>query len=246
MRAKILIAAMAMIAAACGSDQTPARAPDVEPTIIPGTAASGQISIEGTTLDYVVVTPEGFRTGDTAPILLTFPPGGQDIGLTRSIVAGTFESEALTRGWVVISPAAPGGQLFFNGSETLVPPLLDWIESWVTPTGGKFHLAGISNGGISAFRVAGQNPQRFASVVVFPGFPRTDADVANLAELADTPIRMFVGGNDPGWITPMQDSATALAELGGDVVLEIAPDEGHILGSLSDGVRIFDELEAIG
>jgi len=82
--------------------------------------------------------------------------------------------------------------------------------------------------------------------VVFPGFPRTDADVANLAELADTPIGMFVGGNDPGWITPMQDAATALAELGGDVVLEIAPDEGHIIGSLSDGVRIFDELEAIG
>jgi hypothetical protein len=100
MRAKIVIAAIAMLAAACGNDQSPTGAPDVEPAIIPGRATSGQISIKDTTLDYVVVTPEEFQTGDTAPILLTFPPGGQDIGLARSVVAGTIASEALSRGWV--------------------------------------------------------------------------------------------------------------------------------------------------
>lgn len=60
---------------------------------------------------------------------------------------------------MVVSPAAPGGELFFQGSERLVPGFLDWVETWVSPEGGAPHVAGISNGGISSFRYAAQNPE---------------------------------------------------------------------------------------
>ncbi len=212
---------------------------------LPGGVDAGTVTIEGIDIDYVTVVPDGFEIGDTAPVLLALPPGGQDLAVTRSLVEDTYATEARRRGWVVVSPAAPGGQKFFDGSEALVPGLLDWIDTWVTPDGGKPHVAGVSNGGISSFRVAGQNPDRFRSILVFPGFPRSEEDRAALRALVDVPVRMFAGENDTGWVGPMQDALTTLTDLGADATLEIFPGEGHIIGALRDGVRIFDELDAL-
>ena len=204
-----------------------------------------RVVIDGTTIEYVTVVPGGFEPGDTAPVMLAFPPGNQDLQLTRSVVEGVYATQAASRGWVVVSPAAPGGQLYFNGSEMLVPGLIDWIETWVAPEGGGVHLVGVSNGGISAFRVAGQNPDRFGSILVFPGFPQSESDREMLGRLVDVPVRMFVGENDGAWIGPMEEVHAALTDLGGDVMLEVFPGEGHVIVSLSDGVRIFDELDAL-
>jgi pimeloyl-ACP methyl ester carboxylesterase len=244
-----------LLIAACGSDDSsepqadaspPAITPSSDaPAIVVGGIGSGMVTIDGTDIDYVTVVPDGFEVGDTAPVLLAFPPGGQDFGITRTLVEDTYRNEALSRGWVVVSPAAPDGQKFFDGSEALVPGLLDWIESWVTPENGKPHVAGVSNGGLSSFRVAGQNPDRFRSILVFPGFPRSEEDRAALGGLVDVPVRMFAGENDSGWVAPMQEALAALTGLGADATLEIFPGEGHIIGALSDGVQIFDELDAL-
>jgi pimeloyl-ACP methyl ester carboxylesterase len=244
-----------LLIAACGSDDSSepsadasppaAAAPSDAPAIVIGGVGSGTVTIDGTDIDYVTVVPDGFEIGDAAPVLLAFPPGVQDFAITRTLVDNTYRNEALTRGWVVVSPAAPGGTKFFDGSEALVPGLLDWIDSWVTPENGKPHVAGVSNGGLSSFRVAAQNPDRFRSVLVFPGFPSSEEDQAALGDLVDVPVRMFAGENDPGWVAPMQETVATLTELGADATLEIFPGEGHIIGALSDGVQIFDELDAL-
>lgn len=216
----------------------------VDVAIEPGALALGSVEIDGSTVQYVTITPAGFEVGDTAPVVFAFPPGGQDIGLARGLAEGTYLTEALARGWVVVSPAAPNGELFFSGSEALVPGLLDWISTWVSPEGGKPHVIGVSNGGRSTFRAAAENPDRFRSILVFPGFPGSDADKAALEDLVGVPIRMFAGENDTAWVAPMQETLATLTGLGADVTLEIVPGEGHIIGALSDGVRIFDELDA--
>ena len=264
MRLSALTAVLLIVAASCGgsddsatteaTDSAPVATtaepadidqPDAGPAIAAGELATGVLTIDEQTVDYVTVTPAGFEPGDTAPVMLAFPPGGQDPGVTESVVANTYRAEALARGWVVVSPAAPrGGPNWFGGSEALVPELMNWIEGWVTPEGGGFHIAGMSNGGISTFRVAGENPDRVRSLTVFPGFPRSDADRAALEGLTSVPVTMFVGGEDTTWISPMEEAEATLISLGGDVELEIFPGEGHIIGSLSDGVRIFDEMDA--
>lgn len=213
--------------------------------ITPGGTAVGRLLIGDTSVDYVTAVPADFEVGDGAPVLLAFPPGGQDLELTETIVKSTYVSEAVDRGWVVVSPAAPGGQLFFDGSEELVPALMDWIEGWVEPEGSGFHLAGISNGGLSVFRVAGQNPTRVRSMVVFPGFPRSEADREALPDLASVPIRMFVGADDSGWRASMEQTKETLDELGADATLEIVADQGHFIRTLGDGARIFEELDAL-
>ena len=214
------------------------------PAIEPGGVASGRVEIDGTVVDYVTVTPEGFEPGAEAPLLLALPPGGQDLGLTRSIVERTYATEAARRGWVVVSPAAPNGELYFQGSEVLLPPLVDWIESWVMLEGGAPHVAGISNGGISSFRYAAENPDRVRSIVVFPGFPQSEADREALEELTGVPIRLFVGENDSGWLEAAEEAAATLQGLGGDAELAIVPGEGHILAATADGTAVFDLLDS--
>jgi len=257
-RWSIAAAGFLIFAAGCGADDSTSEPPSESTSsttgggeaqisgaaIVAGGLGEGQVTIDGTIIDYLTVVPEGFGVGDEAPLLLAFPPGGQSLDLTRSLVENTYLAEALDRGWVVVSPAAPGGQLFFEGSEALVPGLLDWIDTWASPENDQVHLAGVSNGGLSAFRVAGQEPERVASVVAFPGYPRSGEDRAALTDLTDIPIRMFAGETDTGWVVPMQDTEAALNELGGNVILFVFPGEGHIIGALSDGVQIFDELDS--
>ncbi len=212
----------------------------------PGALVDGTLTVDGAQIDYVAVAPAGFEVGDTAPVLLAFPPGGQDIDTTRSVAEQTYLTEATERGWVVFSPASPvGGDLWFGESSRLVPAVMDWIETWVIPEGGSVHVAGVSNGGLSTFAAAALVPDRVQSLLTFPGFPRDQAARAALPELADVPVRMFVGETDTSWAEPMQETADVLDELGGDITFEIVPGEGHIIGALRDGVRIFDELDAV-
>lgn len=214
------------------------------PPIEAGTITTSTVEIDGVAIDYVVSTPPGFEVGDEAPLLLAFPAGGQDLSLTQSLVEGTYAPEAQRLGWVVISPAAPGGELFFQGSERLVPGLLDWVETWMLPEGGAPHVAGISNGGLSTFRYGALNPDRVLSLTAFPGFPRSEDDQAALAQLVDVPIRLYVGGTDTGWIEPAEQAANTIEAIGGDVDLTIFEGEGHVMDSTRDGTILFEQLES--
>ena len=225
-------------------EDVPTVIPDTAPAIEVGAVSSGSVDIDGVTIEYIASTPGGFEVGDEAPLLLAFPPGGQDYNVTRSLVQNTYSPEAQRLGWVVVSPVAPDGQLFFNGSETLVPGFLDWVETWVAPEGGAPHVAGVSNGGISTFRYGALNPDRAQSLIAFPGFPRSDEDEAALADLTGVPVRIFVGGDDTGWIPPAESAVETLNELGGDAELTVFAGEGHVMASTRDGTLIFEQLES--
>ncbi len=216
---------------------------------VPGDLSPGEVDVrnitmsDGTEITYALILPNGFDPAQQYPVLLAMPPGGQDVNLTVSVAESTYAPEALARGWVVLSPAAPDGTLFFQGSEQYIPEFLE-AHAWIKPEGGRYHLAGISNGGRSAFRVAALNPDSYASMVVFPGFPESDEDRDTLRDLANIPFAMFVGGEDPGWQGPMAEARDTLESLGADVAFEIREGEGHVMASLSDGVDIFDFLDS--
>ena len=193
-----VVASCGLAVAACGSDDAPSASPSADaaveaPSLVDGGVADGTVDVDGVEIEYATAVPVGFEPGDTAPMLLALPSGGQDIRLARGMVENIYAPEAIRLGWVVVSPAAPGGVLFFDGSESLLPDFVDWIETWVDIEGGVPHVAGASNGGLSVFRYAAENPERVRSIVTFPGFAGSDADRAALSELTDVPIRMYVG-----------------------------------------------------
>jgi dipeptidyl aminopeptidase/acylaminoacyl peptidase len=233
--------------AGCGGDGSspPEQAAPPEPAApvaAPGRTQLSFTAADGTTIEYTLVAPAGFERGATYPVLLALPPGGQgreevDAGLDRY-----WEAEALSRGWVVVSPVAPD-ELFFEGAERYLPELLDDARRLVEPEGDGFHLAGISNGGLSAFRIALDEPELFRSLLVLPGFPPHAEDFDRLDELVDIPVALYVGENDPDWRAEAERTAAELERLGGEVTLVVSPGEGHILGKVT-GAELYDFLDA--
>jgi pimeloyl-ACP methyl ester carboxylesterase len=198
---------------------------------------------DGVVLRYAVVLPADFDARQPHPVLLALPGGKQDRAQVENNLDTYWQSPAIARGWVVVSPIAPGEKLFFQGGEVLLPPLLDAIERGFVLEGGRVHLAGISNGGLSAFRIATQQAQRFASLTVCPGYAPQDADFARLDALIEMPIAMFAGGADADWVQSMQRTQSRLRELGAPAVeLTVFPGEDHRPAS-ADGARLFTQLE---
>lgn len=199
---------------------------------------------DGTTLRYALVLPSGFDHEHPLPALLALPPGPQDGQMVEAGLGRYWGRQAAKRGWLVVSPAAPDGELFFRGSERHLPALLAHIREHYPIENDRFHLAGSSNGGRSAFRIALDHPELFLSLTALPGFPPTDDDMKRLERLADLPVRLFVGGEDRGWVERMKETRKRLEALGADVELTVLSGEGHVPPSL-DGGRFMRELEAL-
>jgi acetyl esterase/lipase len=201
---------------------------------------------DGTEIQYVLLVPEGRQQGVPGKVIVAFPPGGQDIDLAEQLVDEKYRDEALARDYVVVSPAAPSSGLYYSdGPAALVPELLDAVEAMYPPEGGKFDLVGVSNGGLSAFRAAIAMPERFRSLVVFPGYSPDGADDPDLAKLAGIGVAMFVGGDDGGWREASETTEARLKAQGNTVELHVVEGQGHILGDALPGSDLFDALERV-
>lgn len=213
------------------------------PVRSPGKTYEQMVLVDETVIDYALLLPDDYSTGETYPTLLALPPGDQSEAMVEAGLSGYWEDEAVERGWIVVSPVAPNRTLYFRGSESYLPEFVDRIAEQLPPEGGKFHVAGVSNGGTSAFRFAIGNPELVHSIVVLPGYPLDGFDTENLANLEDIPVAMFVGENDNAWVGRMKATEQRLSELGGTVTLEIKAGEGHVIRSLSGG-ELFDLLDS--
>src|ERR1051325_9055591 len=97
-------------------------------------------SIEGAAVHYKVVLPEKYDRRKAYPGVLAFAGGGQSMDTVDGMVRTQFQREAERRGYIVVSPAAPNGDLFFTtGGAKVVPGLLSKILSEYKIEGGKFH-----------------------------------------------------------------------------------------------------------
>jgi pimeloyl-ACP methyl ester carboxylesterase/ketosteroid isomerase-like protein len=199
---------------------------------------------DGRTLHYAIVTPDGFDASVPHPVLLALPLGRQNQRMVESTLDRYWEAEAMARGWAIVSPVAPAGRFFYRGSEAVIPELLDHIASQWSVEGGRFHVAGPGNGGRSAFRVALDHPERFASLIALPGYPESDEDRERLGALKDIPVLMLAGGRDATWVEHMTETRDALRALGGTVTLRVFEDEGHVPPSITETL-LFDWLDDV-
>ncbi len=198
-----------------------------------------------TELAYAVAHPDGFDPKTAYPVLLALPPGGQDRAMVSAGLDAYWESEGTRRGFVVVSPAAPPGELFMRDGRRHIAPFLDHIRSTYRVAGGKLHLAGISNGGLSAFAAAIDHPDAFQTITVVPGFPPSGDDFGELGRLNGLKINMVVGENDGGWTDRMAATQAELERLGIDSTYRIIAGEGHFIRSLmgNRSAELFDQIE---
>jgi predicted esterase len=156
-----------------------------------------------------------------------------------------FRAEAEKRGYIVIAPAAPDGQLFFEEGARIFPEFLKMMLAEYKIQDGQFHVAGPSNGGIAAFHVAAANPQYFASVTAFPGY-MWQPTAAKLQAIAKMCVFMYVGENDEyRWHDEMKAEVEFLRSKGTVARYTVEKGQPHRLETLAgaNAARLFDGFE---
>jgi poly(3-hydroxybutyrate) depolymerase len=201
--------------------------------------------VGGTTVRYKVVLPNEYDPAKAYPAILAFGGGPQTMNTVDSVVNRNFRAEAEKRGYIVIAPAAPDDQLFFEDGARIFPDFLKMIQADYKIEGNKFHIAGPSNGGIAAFHVAAANPQYFLSVTAYPGY-MWEPSAAKLRAISKMCVFMYVGENDQYmWHAEMMMEAEFLRSQGTLARYTVEKGQPHRLETLAgaNAGRLFDGFE---
>jgi len=203
------------------------------------------ITIAGLTVYYKVVLPTGYDPAKAYPAILAFPPGAQTMDMVMSTLVRNWAPEAQRRGYIVVIPAAPTLHLFSADGARVFPEFLNQLLADYKIRDGKFHIAGMSNGGISAFYIAALYPQYFLSVTGFPGYLR-DATAERLDALTGLCINMHAGEFDPDWVQLMEEQAAAFRAKGFAVRMTVEKGQYHVISTLTGegAARLFKEIES--
>jgi poly(3-hydroxybutyrate) depolymerase len=215
--------------------------------VMPAAAETRELSkrVAGTTVHYKVVLPTGYDPAKTYPAVLVFGGGPQTMNTVDRTLMSNFRDQAEKRGYIVVAPAAPDGDLFFEDGARIFPEFLRAILADYKIDGGKFHVAGPSNGGIAAMHVAATNPQYFLSVTAFPGYMWQSSE-AKLNAVSKMCIFLYVGEHDDyRWHPEMKREVEFLRSHG--TVARYTEEKGqpHGIATLRDAgaARLFDNFE---
>jgi predicted peptidase len=201
--------------------------------------------VSGTTVLYKVVLPNGYDPAKAYPAILAFGGGPQTMNTVDTILDRNFRAEAEKRGYIVIAPAAPDDEVFFEEGARIFPEFLKMILADYKIQDNKFHIAGPSNGGIAAFHVAAANPQYFLSVTAFPGY-MWEPSPGKLQAISKMCVFMYVGENDRYmWHGEMKKEAELLRSKGTVARYTVEKGQPHRLDTLAgaNAERLFDGFE---
>jgi hypothetical protein len=199
--------------------------------------------IGGMRVQYKILLPKDYDPAKAYPAILAFPPGSQ----TMDMVLTTLQQnwlQADRRGYIVVIPAAPLGRPFISEGAKVFPEFIEKLLQEYKIRGNKFHVAGMSNGGRSAFHIAALYPQYFLSIIGLPGY-LTDAAAERVSALSKMCIYMHVGEFDTGWVQQMRQQAAMFLEKGFKVHFTVEKGEGHVMRTLAfeQSARLFEEIE---
>ena len=201
--------------------------------------------VGGVTVRYKVVLPAGYDSTKSYPAIIALGGGPQTMNTVDGTLNRNFRAEAEKRGYIVVAPAAPDGQLFFEHGARIFPEFLKMIMADYKVQDGKFHIAGPSNGGIAAFHVAAANPQYFLSVTAFPGY-MWEPTPARLLAISKMCVFMYVGEHDEyRWHGEMQQEVEFLRSRGTVARYTVEKGQPHRLETLAgaNAGRLFDGFE---
>src|ERR1700691_4786138 len=183
-------------------------------------------NLAGMILHYKVVLPKDYAPEKTYPAVLAFPPGSQTMDMVFTTLERNWAPEAQRRGYIVVIPAAPGGRMFTEDGARVFPAFLDKLLAEYKIRDNKFYIAGMSNGGLSAFHIAASYPQYFLAVTGFPGY-LPDATPERVSALRGLCINMHVGELDTGWRRSMETQAAEFRAKGFAVHITIEKGQSH-------------------
>ena len=201
--------------------------------------------VGGATVHYKAVLPNGYDPAKAYPAILALGGGPQTMTTVDGVLNRNFRAEAEKRGYIVVAPAAPDDELFFEEGARIFPEFLKMILADYKIQDGKFHIAGPSNGGIASFHVAAANPRYFLSVTAFPGY-MWEPSQAKLQAISKMCVFMYVGELDEYmWHGEMKKEAEFLRSKGAVARYTVEKGQPHRLDTLAgtNAGRLFDGFE---
>jgi predicted esterase len=195
-----------------------------------------------TIVHYKTVLPNNYDPAKAYPAVLVMGGGPQNMNTVDNILARNFRAEAEKRGYIIIGPAAPDDDLFFDEGDRIFPEFLKMILADYKIQDNKFHVAGPSNGGIASLHVAAANPEYFLSATAFPGY-LWEPDEEKLQALTKMCVFMYVGEFDPyRWHSEMKREAEFLRSKGAVARYSVEQGQPHRLETLAGdhAGRLFD------
>jgi poly(3-hydroxybutyrate) depolymerase len=202
-------------------------------------------TVAGVTVHYKVVLPAGYDAAKPYPAIVALGGGPQTMNTVESVLNRNLRAEAEKRGYIVVAPAAPNGELFFESGARVFPEFLKAILADYKVRDGKFHIAGPSNGGIAAFHVAAANPQYFLSVTAFPGYMWQPSN-GKLMAISKMCVFMYVGERDDYmWHPEMKREAEFLRSKGAVARYTVETGQPHRIETLAGAgaSRLFDNFD---
>jgi predicted esterase len=203
-------------------------------------------TVAGVLVRYKVVLPLKYDAASTYPAVLVFGGGPQNMRTVDTTLARNFVREAERRGYIVIAPAAPEGDLFFQDGARIFPEFLRLMLADYKVQGNKFHAAGPSNGGIAALHVAAAHPEYILSATAFPGYLWQPSD-AKLQRLSGICVFMYVGEFDEyNWHAEMKHEVEFLRSRGTVATYSEERGQPHRLDTLAgpNARRLFEGFES--
>ncbi|MCU1335433.1 MAG: hypothetical protein JWO19_1014 [Bryobacterales bacterium] len=198
----------------------------------------------GVTVYYKVILPKDYDPAKEYPAVIAFPGGAQTMPMVDGMIARNLKLQADKHGYIVAVLSAPATGRFYEGGAVVFPAFLDKLLSDYKIQGRKFHIAGISNGGLSSFHIAASYPKYFWSVTGFPGYLVNPTD-ERVAALQGICLNMHVGEMDRGWLDTMQAQAATFRAKGMKVRFTIEKGQGHVMTTLegAGAARLFDQFD---
>jgi predicted peptidase len=201
-------------------------------------------NVSGITVHYKVVLPNGYDPQKAYPAVLAFPGGSQNMDTVDGTLERNWRAEAERRGYIVVVPAAPAEGVYFEGGARIFPEFLTMLLSDYKIQDNKFHIAGVSNGGISAFHIAASYPQYFLSVTGLPGYLPL-ANEERTHKLENLCLYLHVGELDTGWLAGMQLMYYQFRDAGLKVHFTVEKGQHHRIETFENegAARLFDQFE---
>jgi len=202
--------------------------------------------VSGISLRYKVILPKGYDPTKAYPAVLAFPGGPQTMETVEGTLQGNWLDQAEQRGYIVVIPAAPDVGLFFEGGDKVFPAFLTKLLGDFKIQDNKFHIAGVSNGGLSAFHIAARYPQYFWSVTGLPGYLLDeDATPEHVRALAKMCIYMYAGELDSRWPQKEEEQSAAFRAQKFTAQFSLEKGQGHVMRTLQGegAARLFDQFE---
>lgn len=234
---------------------TPAAVSVVERPI----ATPAAVSVQPRASDKVAICPAALagvlqNIGDTpaSPYLVHHPSAGvTDVPTVIFIPGGAGLQRNARRAWEsylsdgegvdsfrIIIPYSADNEFLQEFERTFV--VLDEVLACYGGDPEKVHVAGVSNGGLAAFALMLQRPERFATLLGAPGeFPVVDSAAWRKA-LAGRAVFNGVGELDDAWKPEVKETHDALLSAGIDSNYVEFPGQGHTAKEGFDKSVLFD------